>query len=76
MEEQGSTSWFPASRRGWGWGVPAKWQGWLVLVAYFCLAAFGFLVLKDGSDERHAYFAVIVGAMLAVLLVKGGRRRS
>lgn len=23
---------FPARRRGWGWGVPAVWEGWAVLL--------------------------------------------
>lgn len=24
--------WFPAKRRGWGWGPPTVWQGWAVLI--------------------------------------------
>jgi hypothetical protein len=24
--------WFPAKRRGWGWGPPTAWQGWVVLL--------------------------------------------
>ena len=27
--------WFHAKWFGWGWGLPATWQGWLVLVIYF-----------------------------------------
>ena len=23
---------FPAKRRGWGWGPPTVWQGWVVLL--------------------------------------------
>jgi hypothetical protein len=26
--------WFPAKRYGWGWGSPATWQGWVVLLAW------------------------------------------
>ena len=26
--------WFRAKRYGWGWGLPMRWQGWLVLVIY------------------------------------------
>jgi hypothetical protein len=29
--------WFPAKRYGWGWGLPIRWQGWLVLIAYIAL---------------------------------------
>lgn len=31
--------WFPAKRYGWGWGLPVKWQGWAVFVAYVVLVA-------------------------------------
>ena len=24
--------WFPAKKRGYGWGLPVKWQGWATLV--------------------------------------------
>ena len=30
--------WFPAKRYGWGWGLPAVWQGWVVLVGFIGLA--------------------------------------
>ena len=33
--------WFPARRYGWGWGLPATWQGWLVLAGYVLLALVG-----------------------------------
>ena len=26
--------WFPAKRYGWGWGIPNRWQGWLVLAVF------------------------------------------
>jgi hypothetical protein len=26
--------WFPAKRYGWGWGLPATWQGWVVLAVF------------------------------------------
>jgi len=26
--------WFRAKRYGWGWGLPDRWQGWVVLLAY------------------------------------------
>ena len=33
--------WFPAKRYGWGWGLPATWQGWTVLAAFLILVAGG-----------------------------------
>lgn len=34
MEKENPEIWFPAKIYGWGWGIPVKWQGWVVLVAY------------------------------------------
>ena len=28
-------AWFPAKRYGYGWGLPIRWQGWVVSVLYF-----------------------------------------
>jgi hypothetical protein len=39
------TYWFPAKRRGWGWGPPNSWQGWVVLAAFFALLAAGAALL-------------------------------
>lgn len=27
-------AWFPAKTYGWGWGVPSRWPGWVVTVAF------------------------------------------
>lgn len=26
--------WFPAKRYGYGWGLPVRWQGWVVFAVY------------------------------------------
>lgn len=31
------TYWFPAKRYGWGWGLPATWQGWVVFGVFAVL---------------------------------------
>jgi hypothetical protein len=33
--------WFPAKRYGWGWGIPATWQGWAVMAAFLVLIVIG-----------------------------------
>lgn len=58
--------WFPAKTYGWGWGVPATWEGWLVLAAYIVLAAaIGFLFPPE--TKTAAFCAGIAG--LSVLLI-------
>lgn len=27
-------AWFPRKSYGWGWGIPSRWQGWVVIVVY------------------------------------------
>ncbi len=39
--------WFPAKRYGWGWGLPAVWQSWLVLIGFFVLLGAGAVVLSE-----------------------------
>ena len=58
--------WFPAKRYGWGWGLPASWQGWLVIAGYVALLALGFALFPPAS--RTAAFVAYVVA-LTVLLV-------
>ena len=35
MERDTPDYWFAVKRYGWGWGMPARWQGWAVLALYF-----------------------------------------
>jgi hypothetical protein len=35
MEQGRPDYWFAVKRRGWGWGLPVRWQGWAVLALYF-----------------------------------------
>ena len=40
--------WFRAKKYGYGWGLPVKWQGWVVLTAYFLFDAVGCIfVIKN-----------------------------
>lgn len=60
--------WFPAKRYGWGWGVPATWQGWLVLAAYVAAMAGGALALNPASSPL-GFLAVTALATAAFILV-------
>ena len=50
--------WFPAKRKGWGWGPPTVWQGWAVLSERYGLftGATSFRVLNAAgpSETFHA----------------------
>ncbi len=50
MEAEKPTFWFPAKRYGWGWGLPVRWQGWLVLVLYFASICAGIKYFQPWND--------------------------
>jgi hypothetical protein len=57
--------WFPAKRRGWGWGVPTAWQGKLVLVCWISVVIAALLLF--GHDHVVAYMGFVF-AMICLLL--------
>ena len=65
--------WFPAKRYGWGWGLPATWQGWVVTLAFVALFGAGFLVFspKAQTVPLLLYVFVLVAALIAICWLKG-----
>ena len=65
--------WFPAKRYGWGWGIPTVWQGWVVLIVFFCLLIAGALWLLPslGQVAFVLYTALLCAVLIAVCWVKG-----
>ena len=69
--------WFPAKQHGWGWRLPVKWQGWLVLMAFALAQAVGPFLLppQKGALAYSLYAGALTIAFLAVCWVKGERKR-
>jgi hypothetical protein len=57
--------WFAAKKYGYGWGLPVRWQGWLVLVLYAALVFGGIRVFIGG---KHAAYFVLYMTALSVAL--------
>ena len=72
MDER-SPYWFPSKRYGWGWGVPTVWQGWAVLIVFFCLVAAGALWLLPSRGQLAfvGYTVLLCLALVAVCWFKG-----
>lgn len=68
-----SRYWFPAKRYGWGWGFPATWQGWLVLLAYLALVLGGIpgVQATKGDLAYFVYLAICSAVLVAVCWLKG-----
>ena len=75
MSNQRANFWFAVKRYGYGWGLPVRWQGWAVLVAYFALMWAGIRYL--GGRQTVAglllYLLAITVALIAVIVAKGER---
>jgi hypothetical protein len=67
------TYWFRAKAYGWGWGAPATWQGWLVLVLYVAgmVASVVLLPPERTTVEFLACVGALTAALLAVCWLKG-----
>jgi hypothetical protein len=65
--------WFPAKRYGWGWGPPATWQGWVVMLIFFVLLFTGmaWLIPRYGNIIFIAYAIALTVALIAVCRIKG-----
>lgn len=65
---RGRRYWFPAKPSGLGWGPPATWQGWVVLLAFIALVVVdGFVVLdRYGETAFLVVLAILVAALLLI----------
>ncbi len=77
MDRAPDDIWFPAKRYGWGWGLPCRWQGWIVLIAYVVLLSWA--PWSIGLVGRPGLFAVyalgLTGLMFWICYRKGEKPR-
>ena len=75
MNEKPKSFWFQAKAYGWGWDLPVKWQGWLVLVGYAALFYWGVQHFKAERSARGflMYIGVLTIILVAIVVVKGER---
>jgi hypothetical protein len=67
--------WFAVKRYGWGWGMPVRWQGWVVLFGYLGLAYAGiYLFVPSRNALALALYLLILTALLIGILVWKGER--
>jgi hypothetical protein len=70
------TFWFPAKRYGWGWGLPVRWQGWVVFASYAALLYAGLYFFFDPRRDRAAvalYVLLLTVLLVAICWLKGER---
>jgi hypothetical protein len=67
--------WFPVKRYGWGWGLPVRWQGWVVFASYSLLAYAGISYFKPQRDVLGllVYLLTLTVILIAIVVAKGER---
>ena len=65
--------WFRAKRYGWGWGLPAAWQGWVVLILWVVTVFGGLLRLRHGYPllSQLAFVLIMVVVLVLICYWKG-----
>lgn len=62
--------WFTTKRFGWGWGLPLKWQGWVVYIAYFGFVVWDFRRIDSASHSvSDTLYGFTPGLLVATILL-------
>ena len=75
MQYERPSFWFPVKIYGWGWGLPVRWQGWLVVLGYFAAFYLGLQYFREQRDLRGliAYVFVLTALLIVIVIAKGER---
>lgn len=78
MSDRDDAYWFRARRIGFGWGLPLRWQGWVVLVAYLLtVLVCGWRFPPDVQPLAFGFcMALATGLLIAVCALKGEPLRA
>ena len=68
MPTHSNDYWFPVKRYGWGWGLPSRWQGWVVIAIYAVLLAAGIVVLRPHAQPVSFVLYTLALSLLLVLV--------
>lgn len=68
-------AWFLAKTYGWGWGFPARWQGWVVFLGCILAVVAGAPLAKGHKTGYILYDSAVLVVFFALCLWKGERPR-
>jgi len=65
--------WFRAKTYGWGWGLPLKWQGWLVYFLYFFIVLFPVFIpeikIYLDKNDRNSLLYILYLILPTIVLI-------
>ncbi len=65
------TAWFAAKKYGWGWGLPMRWQGWVVSVFFTAAILAGMPLAKKSPGIYIVYCLALGGVLIGICYWKG-----
>lgn len=68
-------AWFPAKQYGYGWGLPRRWQGWVVVLVYFAGLLGGQPFAQYHVGGFLAYAFGLTALLVAICIWKGEAAR-
>lgn len=63
--------WFRAKRYGWGWGLPATWEGWVTLGVFLAVTVGAPVVFGDGALAVTIIEIAALGGLILLCAIKG-----
>ena len=64
-------AWFPAKTYGWGWGIPRRWQGWVVMLGFVAAMIAGTSLIRKKPGYYVGYCMALGGILTAICYWKG-----
>lgn len=66
-------AWFAAKTYGWGWGLPLRWQGWVVIIGFIAAMIAGSPLVKI-SPAIYVAYSIALGTILMVFCYWKGEK--
>ena len=65
--------WFPAKRYGWGWGLPQRWEGWVVFGIWTPALIWGLYLIRPRLHpiENIAFVIAMTTVLVLICYWKG-----
>ena len=67
--------WFPAKRRGWGWGAPICWEGKVIVLIYVITQIQGARFLESAPHQTLLLVGISTTWLVAICFWKGEKPR-
>lgn len=64
-------AWFGAKTYGWGWGLPLRWQGWVVMGGFVVALIAGVPLAKQTPTVFVGYSVALAIVLIAICYWKG-----